>query len=101
MKEALELARAYGVAIEFADLGAWGPSMLYAEYDPSGPTIRVNRHAIERLSPREARAFAGRALAHELYHHREWIGEIPRGRSHDREPAAHAFANALYDERTQ
>jgi hypothetical protein len=42
------------------------------------------------------RSFVNRAIAHELYHHREAIGEIPRIASGKaREAAADAFSDAL------
>jgi hypothetical protein len=70
-------------------LGDWGTVRLIAEYDPDGPTIRVNRREL-------ARTDLERALAHELYHHREAIGEVARlPRRADRERAADAFAATL------
>ena len=83
------LAAAYGVRVELADLGDWGRVRLIAEYDPDGPTIRVNRREV-------AEDAIERAVAHELYHHRETLGEVPRiaGRA-EREAAADAFADAL------
>lgn len=75
--------------VELADLGDWGAARLIAEYDPNGPTIRVNRRELARID-------LGHAIAHELYHHREAIGEVARLRGHDdRERAADAFADAL------
>ena len=44
---ARELAREYGVAIRFADLGDWGEHELRSEYDPALPEIRVHL----RLAP--------------------------------------------------
>jgi hypothetical protein len=73
-------------------LGDWGSVRLVAEYDPDGPTIRVDR--------RERGAVTiERAIAHELYHHREAIGEVPRLRDRaERERAADAYARALLGE---
>jgi hypothetical protein len=103
------LAAAYGVRIELADLGDWGRVRLVAEYDPDGPVIRVNTRespltlrqaqgdieAGHRISA-EDRGEVERAIAHELYHHREAIGEIPRIRDRAaREAAADAYADAL------
>jgi hypothetical protein len=87
------IAAAYGVRIELADLGDWAPVTLVAEYDPDGPVIRVNERA--PLS-----AAIEHAIAHELYHHREAIGEIARiaGRA-QRERAADAFADDLVSTR--
>ena len=82
-------AREYGVAIELADLGAWGDATLVAEYDAAGPVIRINTRAIPAGSSCEVREHIDRAVAHELYHHREAIGEVPRLESHEaRERAA-------------
>jgi hypothetical protein len=82
------LAAAYGVRIEIADLGDWGGARLIAEYDPEGPTIRLNARELAAGGPE-----ADRAIAHELYHHREAIGEVARVRDHlARERAADAFA---------
>ena len=63
------------VAIELADLGDWGTTNLVAEYDPSGPTIRVNERALPTGSSCIVREHLERAVAHELYHHREAIGD--------------------------
>jgi len=66
-----------------------GSVRLIAEYDPDGPTIRVNRRELPHVALEHA-------IAHELYHHREAIGEIPRLRDRtERERAADAFALAL------
>ncbi len=95
-------AASYGIAIELADLGDWGSAALFSEYDAGGPVIRVNARALERyrehcgsLSSCDVRSFIDLAVAHELYHHREAIGEIPRLSSHRlREAAADAYARA-------
>ncbi|BDE05100.1 hypothetical protein WPS_03760 [Vulcanimicrobium alpinum] len=87
------IAAAYGVRIEVGDLGAWGGTTLVAEYDPRGPVIRINERALPRASSCEVRDAIDRAIAHELYHHREAIGEIPSlGDRAARERAADAFA---------
>ena len=87
MPDVRALAAAYGVRVELADLGDWGSANLVAEYDPHGPVIRVNIRGS---------GCAERAIAHELYHHREAIGEIPRIANRGaREAAADAFAEAL------
>jgi hypothetical protein len=71
-----------------ADLGDWAGVTLVAEYDPDGPVIRVNERA--------QGVAVEHAIAHELYHHREAVGEIARiaGRA-QRERAADAFADDL------
>ncbi|HTD33310.1 MAG TPA: hypothetical protein VK665_06600 [Candidatus Elarobacter sp.] len=90
-----ELAAAYGVRIELADLGDWGRVRLIAEYDPNEPVIRVNT-CESSLTLRQAQGDMERAIAHELYHHREAIGEIPRIRDRAaREAAADAYADAV------
>lgn len=72
--------------IERADLGDWGSVTLRAEYDPDGPVIRLNVRCVTPAGEAEA-------VAHELYHHREAIGEIPRLASRAaREAAAEAYA---------
>jgi hypothetical protein len=76
VNRAIALARTYGVSIRFADLGDWGLDELRSEYDPSGPEIRVNARIAERLKPRELGDFLILAIGHELYHHRERIGEV-------------------------
>jgi hypothetical protein len=96
-----KVAAAYGVAIELADLGDWDRTLLVAEYDPAARTIRINERALAayRLacgvpSSCQVRAFIDYALAHELYHHREALGEIPRLPTRaQREAAADAFAS--------
>jgi len=98
MRAALAQARAYGVAIRFADLGAWGSAELRSEYDPRRPEIRLNNRITARLSGRELREFVALAVGHELYHHREAIGEIARlERRAAREAAATEFARALLE----
>jgi hypothetical protein len=86
--DARALAVAYGVRVEIADLGDWASVTLVAEYDPDGPVIRVSERVPEGA--------VERAIAHELYHHREAIGEVPRLRDRAaRERAADAFAERL------
>jgi hypothetical protein len=84
------------VRVELADLGDWGSARLIAEYDPDGPAIRINEHALPHGSSCDVRDAIDRAIAHELYHHREAIGEIPRlANRAAREAAADAFAETL------
>jgi hypothetical protein len=71
-------ARESGIAIELADLGTWGDATLVSEYDPDGPVIRINTRAIPAGSSCEVREHIDRAVAHELYHHREAAGDIAR-----------------------
>ncbi len=78
MPDPRTVARDYGLAIELADLGAWGDATLVSEYDPAGPVIRINTRAIPAGSSCDVREHIDRAVAHELYHHREAIGEIAR-----------------------
>lgn len=94
---ALECARAYGIAVVFADLGDWGSSCeLLSEYDPHAPRIRVNTRILERLDDAARDEFIAHCIGHELYHHREALGEIARlPHRRDREAAADAFARAL------
>jgi hypothetical protein len=93
---ALALARRYGIAVTFADLGDWGSAELRSEYDPSGPSIRLNARVAERLAPDALRLFVTLAIAHEVYHHREHIGEIARsGNLAERERNADNFARTL------
>jgi hypothetical protein len=101
--DARATAAAYGLAVELADLGGWGETTLIAEYDARARAIRINSRALEtyrrrcgRLSPRDVREFIDFAVAHELFHHREAIGEEPRRGSYaEREAAADAFARAI------
>jgi Zn-dependent peptidase ImmA (M78 family) len=88
MSDLERLLDLYAVNVRFADLGDWGNAELRAEYDPDGPEIRVN----ERL----ARELVPFAIAHELYHHQEAIGEIATLPDREaRETAADAFACEL------
>jgi hypothetical protein len=90
------LARSYGIGIRFADLGDWGSVELRSEYDPAVPEIRINRRVAERLRGHALREFVAIAIGHELYHHRERIGEIAAIPSRAaRESAADRFARAL------
>ena len=96
MSNALALARAYGVAVRFADLGEWGSSELRSEYDPAVPEIRLNAGLASALSAQALGEFIALAVGHELYHHRERIGEVPM--LHDRsarESAATQYAREL------
>ena len=76
MTNALDRARAYGVGIRFAELGDWGRDELRSEYDPNVSEIRLNVRIAEQLTPHELGDFVTLAIGHELYHHRERIGEI-------------------------
>ncbi len=97
------LAAGYGLAVEIADLGAWEPLRLIAEYDPAARAIRINARALAAyrrargtLSAHAARTFIDRAVAHELFHHREACGEAVRGRVRaEREAAAERYAQTL------
>jgi hypothetical protein len=72
------VARERGIAIELADLGAWGDATLVSEYDPAGPVIRINTRAIPPGSSCDVREHIDRAVTHELYHHAEATGTIER-----------------------
>ncbi|MDB5070152.1 MAG: hypothetical protein JWM87_1263 [Candidatus Eremiobacteraeota bacterium] len=96
MADVRGIAAAYGVRVELADLGDWAAVRLVAEYDPVGPVIRINENTLPRGSSCDVRDAIDRAIAHELYHHREAIGEIPRIAARAaREAAADAYADAL------
>ena len=98
MTNALAYARSYGLGIRFADLGEWGCNQLRAEYDPAIPEIRLNIRVAASLSIVDLGEFIALAVGHELYHHRERIGEIAvladRGA---RESAAADFARRLLE----
>lgn len=74
----MQAARAYGIELQFADLGDWGEDELRSEYDPHGPLIRINVRIAEQLAAAELGEFVSLAIGHELYHHREHIGEVAR-----------------------
>ena len=96
MNTALKLAREYGIDIQFADLGDWGVDELRSEYDPNGPSIRINIRVAEQMTADELGEFVAFSVGHELYHHRENIGEIEKlPERKDREIAADAFARRL------
>ena len=96
MQAAIDLARRFGLHVEFADLGDWHPAQLRAEYDPDGALIRVNLRLLKTMPDSDARRFALFAVAHEIYHHREACGQVPRLRNlSERERAADAFAREL------
>ncbi len=95
---ALRRARSYGVAIRFADLGDWGSNELRSEYDPVIPEIRLNIRVAAQLSIQDLGEFVALAVGHELYHHRERIGEISVLRDRRaRESAAASFARELLE----
>jgi hypothetical protein len=96
VSDAFDLLRAYGLTVRFTDLGDWGRAELLSEYDPEGPEIRINRRVAARLSSGDLESFVALAIGHELYHHREAIGEVAV--IHDRvarEAAAQAYAREL------
>ncbi len=96
MNAAFDLARRYGVRVAFADLGDWGAAELRSEYDPSVPAIRVNVRVLARLPAELREKFVATAVAHEIYHHREHLGEQRIVTPHAaREAAADAFARAV------
>jgi hypothetical protein len=98
MPDVRAMAQAYGVRVEVGGLGDWSPATLVAEYDPDGPTIRINEAALPHGSSCAVRDAIDRAIAHELYHHREAIGEVPALRDRRaRESAADAFARELLE----
>ncbi len=100
MTSALERARAYGVAIRFSELGDWGRDELRSEYDPAVPEIRLNVSVAAALSIGELGEFVALAVGHELYHHRERIGEVPiLSDRRARESAAEDFARGLLAKR--
>jgi len=68
---------------------------LYAEYDPAGPLVRVNARVLPAGPAAGIRAAVDRAVAHELYHHDEARGAVPRLATRAaREGAADAAADA-------
>jgi hypothetical protein len=98
MNRAIQLARKYGVGVRFADLGDWGLDELRSEYDPAIPEIRLNVRIAEQLSPHELGDFATLAIGHELYHHRERIGEVAVIADRvAREHAANDYARSLLE----
>lgn len=98
MTKALAQAHAYGVGVRFADLGDWGADELRSEYDPLVPEIRINIRMAAVLSHAELGEFVALAVGHELYHHRERIGEVsPLLARRAREVAATEFARELLD----
>jgi hypothetical protein len=98
MTNALAQVRSYGIAVRFAELGDWGRDELCSEYDPAIPEIRLNIRVASELGARELGEFVALAVGHELYHHRERIGEIAvltdRGA---RESAADEFSRDLLE----
>lgn len=98
MNGALGHALSYGVAVRFADLGDWGEDELRSEYDPAIPEIRLNIRVAAALTTRDLGEFVALAVGHELYHHRERIGEISvLADRRAREAAAADFARTLLE----
>jgi hypothetical protein len=96
MHTVFELAKRYGVEIEYADLGDWGVDELRSEYDPGGPVIRINKRIMENLPIAEIGRFIAFAVAHEMYHVREHRGEVARLADRAaRETAANDYARDL------
>ena len=78
MPDPRTVAREHGIAIELADLGVWGDATLVSEYDPEGPVIRINSRALPHGSSCSVREHIDRAVAHELYHHKEATQAVKR-----------------------
>jgi hypothetical protein len=98
VSNALARAQTYGVTVRFADLGDWGRDELLAEYDPVIPEIRLNLRIAAALRPDELGEFVALAVGHELYHHRERIGEVAViADRRARESAAGDFARELLE----
>jgi hypothetical protein len=98
VSNALDAARSYGVAVRFAELGDWGLDQLRSEYDPSVPEIRLNVRYAAALPIEKLGEFVALAVGHELYHHRERIGETPTlPNRRARETAAADFARELLE----
>lgn len=96
MNAAFARARAYGVPVAFVELGTWGDAELRSEYDARARAIRINVRYAQALHPSELGTFVTLAIGHELYHHREHIGEIPAIADRtQRERAATDYALAL------
>ncbi len=103
MFDVRSIAAGYRLDIELSDLGDWNALTLISEYDPAGPIVRLNARAIERyraargaLDSADVRRFIDFAIAHEIYHHREAVGEIPRLATRaQREEAANAYARSI------
>jgi len=86
-------ARALGLRIEIADLGA--SNALFSEYDARARAIRVSESHLRGLHGRARRRFLVEAVAHELYHHLEYAGEVERLHTRaQREAAAERYARA-------
>jgi len=98
MSDLRAVAAAYGFAIELLDSGDWGRATLIAEYDRGGPTIRINAPPITARCADDTRRAIDLAIAHELYHHREAVGELTACRETERARArADAYAAALLE----
>jgi hypothetical protein len=94
----LARACAYGVNVRFDDLGDWGDDELRAEYDPAVPEIRLNIRVAASLPIPALGEFVAFAVGHELYHHREHLGEVKRiDDRREREAAADDFARSLIE----
>lgn len=95
---ALACARSYGVTVRFAELGDWEDAQLRSEYDPAIPEIRLNIEIAAALSLKDLGEFVALAVGHELYHHRERIGEVLLlADRRARESAAGDFARELLE----
>ena len=96
MNAAFATASAYGVPVRFAELGTWAGAELRSEYDARAREIRINASYAQQLQPSELGTFVTLAIGHELYHHREHLGEIPAIADRaQRERAANEYALAL------
>lgn len=94
------LVLAYGLRVEVTDLGGAQGCEVRAEFDAAAWTIRLNGRMLDALPAQERRARMRFAIAHELFHCREYRGEVPLQRSTAlREESANEFARSLVDAR--
>jgi hypothetical protein len=99
MTRPFQLARDYGVVVRLVDFGEACAGQLRAEYDPAVPEIRINLRTAQSLPQPERDRFVERAVGHELYHHREHLGEVATlARQTEREAAADRYATLLLAE---
>ncbi|MDE2570996.1 MAG: hypothetical protein KGM44_00570 [bacterium] len=93
MSEVLNMAARLGLRVRIQYLGAAAHGIA-AEYDPRSSTILVNARVLDGEGDGSAAVDA--CVAHELYHHLEYLDVVPRRLGREREALADAFARCSF-----
>jgi len=94
VSDPLRAAAALGLRVVVEEFGAAARSIA-AEYDPRARAIRVSARLL--AAPGDAGGVLAACVAHEIYHHLEFLGRVPRaGSAREREARADAYARRSF-----